>query len=196
MNQIKPPQINNGNIERQKDVYEYLFNHYYARLCAYALRYVERKDYAEDVVSDTFFKMWQRGTIEISSTVQGYLFRAVYNNCMDFLRHRNNRLHKHQVLPVELENDASMALFKDFSEQDSLIIKEIEKAIEEAINKLPPQAKTVFVLKRHHGLKNKEIAEQLNIAVKTVEMHMSRALAFLRNELKEYCPFLLAICLL
>lgn len=195
MNQIIRPQINNGNIERHKDVYEYLFNTFYARLCAYALRYVENKESAEDIVSDTFYKMWQKGTIRINTSVQGYLFQAVYNNCMYFIRQQSNDIQKHQEFQAHFEQSASIGLMDGFTEQDSLIIKEVEEAIENAISQLPPQARAVFKLKRYKGLKNKEIAEQLGISVKTVEMHMTRALTFLRTELKDYCPLIVALCL-
>ncbi|MBR8536348.1 RNA polymerase sigma-70 factor [Carboxylicivirga sediminis] len=195
MNQTIGPQINSGNIERHKDVYEYLFNTYYSCLCAYALRYVERKEYAEDVVSDTFYKMWQKGDISIKTSLQGYLFQAVYNNCMYFIRQQNSEQQKHLEIQKEFENTASGKLLGEFTDEDSLILKEIEEAIEKAINDLPQQARTVFILKRHQGLKNKEIAKQLDISVKTVEMHMTRALAFLRDELKGYCPVIVAFYL-
>lgn len=176
-------------------MYEYLFNTFYARLCAYALRYVENKESAEDIVSDTFYKMWQKGTIRINTSVQGYLFQAVYNNCMYFIRQQSSDIQKHQEIQAHFEQSASIGLMDDFTEQDSLIIKEVEEAIENAISQLPPQARAVFKLKRYKGLKNKEIAEQLGISVKTVEMHMTRALTFLRTELKDYCPLIVAICL-
>lgn len=194
MNQSIGPQINNGNIERHEDVYAYLFNTYYARLCAYALRYVKTQEYAEDIVSDTFYRMWQKGDIKITSTVQGYLFQAVYNNCMYFIRQHKSEFQKTKEVHAQI-NSNDIQLLDEFTESDSLIIKEIEEAIEEAINRLPEQAKAVFTLKRHQGLKNKEIAERLNISVKTVEMHMTRALSFLRKELKGYCPVFILLYL-
>jgi len=185
------PRINNGNIERQEGVYKYLFDTYYSRLCSYALRYVERRDLAEDIVSDTFFKMWQKGDIQINTSVQSYLFQAVYNNCMYFLRQQANEKKKHIHIQKQFENEQSGRLIADFNERDSLIIKEVEDAVKQAIDKLPEQAKKVFHLRRYQGIKNSEVAEQLGISVKTVEMHMTRALAFLRKELQEYGPLVL-----
>jgi RNA polymerase sigma-70 factor (ECF subfamily) len=191
MNQTIGLQINNSSIEKHKDVYAYLFNTYYSRLCAYALRYVERKEYAEDVVSDTFYKMWEKDNISIKTSLQGYLFQAVYNNCMYFIRQK-----KHQEIQKEFDNTNSGKLIGGFTEEDSLIMKEIKEAIEQAVNKLPQQARTIFILKRHEGLKNKEIAKQLDISIKTVEMHMTRSLTFLRDELKGYYPIFVILCLL
>lgn len=195
MNQTIKPQFNNGNIERSEDVYEYLFNTYYSGLCSYALRYVEQKDLAEDIVSDTFYKLWQKGTIQISNSIQSYLFKAVYNNCMYFLRQQASERNKKYRLQSQFETNQPNKLLSDFTESDSLILKEVEEALEKAIDILPNQAKKVFTLKRFKGYKNKDIAAELNISVKTVEMHMSRALKFLHHELKDYCPLLLALYL-
>ncbi|WP_430813110.1 RNA polymerase sigma-70 factor [Carboxylicivirga sp. RSCT41] len=195
MNQTIKPQFNNGNIERHEGVYEYLFNTYYARLCSYAMRYVERKDQAEDIVSDTFYKMWQKGNIKISTSIQSYLFQAVYNNCMYFLRQQSNERTKRHHIQNQFETNHTSQLLEDFTERDSLILKEVEEAVDEAIEKLPVQAKKVFSLKRFKGYKNKEVASELNISIKTVEMHMARALKFLHSELKDFCPILLSLYL-
>jgi len=188
VNQIKQPHINNGNIERQESVYEYLFNTYYVGLCSYAIRYVERKDLAEEIVSETFFKMWQRGDIKLTGSVKSYLFQAVYNNSMYFLRQQSSEIRQNSKIQQQFEEDNSHRLLEDFTERDSLILKELEDVINQAVQHLPEQARNVFALKRYNGLKNKEVAEELNISVKTVEMHMTRALLFLKTELKDYIP--------
>lgn len=196
MNQIKQPHINSGNIERRESVYEYLFNTYYVGLCSYAIRYVERKDLAEEIVSETFFKMWQRGTIELTGSIKSYLFQAVYNNCMYFLRQQSSERKRITNIQQQFESNNTYRLLEDFTERDSLILKELEEMIHEAIKRLPEQAQKVFALKRYKGLKNKEVADQLNISVKTVEMHMTRALLFLKTELKDYIPTFLLFFLL
>ncbi|MCG8580696.1 MAG: RNA polymerase sigma-70 factor [Bacteroidales bacterium] len=195
MNQTIKPQFNNGNIERQEGVYEYLFNTYYSRLCSYALRYVEQKDLAEDIVSDTFYKMWQKGDVNISTSIQSYLFKAVYNNCMYYLRQQSSERSGKQYIQSQFETNHSGQILVNFTESDSLILQEIEDAVNSAIENLPEQAKKVFSLKRFKGYKNKEVATELNISVKTVEMHMARAIRFLHHELKDYCPALLALYL-
>ncbi|MCT4643903.1 MAG: RNA polymerase sigma-70 factor [Carboxylicivirga sp.] len=172
-----------------------MFEAYYSRLCVYAMRYVESKDVAEDVVSDTFYKMWQKGDVEISTSIQSYLFQAVYNNCMYYIRQEVSERKKQQQVQKKYENEVAFRLIDDFNDQDSLIIKEVEEAIDEAIKKLPEQSQKVFTLKRYKGFKNKEVALELDISVKTVEMHMTRALSFLKSELSEYCPVLLSLLL-
>ncbi|TRX71473.1 RNA polymerase sigma-70 factor [Carboxylicivirga sp. M1479] len=195
MDQITELQVNSGNIEKREEVYEYLFSTYYSRLCAYALRYVERKDIVEDIVSDTFYKMWQRGDIQITSSLQGYLFQAVYNNCMYFLRQQSSELKRDTIIQDQFEDENNIRILDDFYERDSLIVQELDEAIKAAVDKLPEQAKRIFTLKRYQGLKNKEVAELLDVSVKTVEMHMTRSLSFLRSELDEYCPVLVSIIL-
>jgi RNA polymerase sigma-70 factor (ECF subfamily) len=71
------------------------------------------------------------------------------------------------------------------------VANELEKQIEEAISSLPPQCQTVFRLSRFEGLTYAEIAQQLNISVKTIENHMGKALKIMREKLKDYLPLLI-----
>ncbi|MBI9064913.1 MAG: RNA polymerase sigma-70 factor [Marinilabiliaceae bacterium] len=181
--------IKSGLLKGDEQTYEYLFRNYYAALCTYAFRYLDRRDLAEEVVSETFLKLWvRRHELRIEGNVKAYLFQAVYKNSLNHLRKQKTetvaveRLQYHQV------KEQNFRILEDYSERDSLIFKELEGKIELAVNELPDQARKVFSLKRYDGLKNREVAEQLGISVKTVEMHMTRSLLFLKTELKDYLP--------
>ena len=183
--------------EGDDDTYVFLFRKYYVPLCSYARRYVVRKDVAEEIVSDTFFNIWRnRATLEIRSSVKGYLFHAVCNNSLNYLR----KLKKEENLDHFFkENAAENSHFILTSEElpfDSLMLKDLSKTIDEAVASLPPQQQTVFRLKRYEGKKNGEIADMMGLSVKTVEMHLSKALLSLRKNLKDYLPeFLLFLFL-
>ncbi len=174
-----------------------LFRHHYVSLCAYSRRYVGRVDIAEEIVSDTFLKMWEkRQTLEIRSSVKAYLFQAVCNNSLYFLRKLKSEEKLEDYFRDNLhENIATENSSFDLSEQ-SLLMEDVSAKIEEAINQLPPRQKKVFKLKRFENKKNKEIAEMMGISVKTVEMHLSKALLFLRSSLKDCWSSLLFVLLM
>jgi RNA polymerase sigma-70 factor (ECF subfamily) len=183
--------------EGDDNTYVFLFRKYYVPLCSYAMRYVGRKDVAEEIVSDTFFNIWNnRTTLEIHSSVKGYLFHAVCNNSLNYLR----KLKKEERLDDFFKDNSSGNLgFACTTEElpsDSLILKDLTETIDKAVTSLPPQQQTVFRLKRYEGKKNREIAEIMGLSVKTVEMHLSKALLTLRKNLKEYLPEFLLFMLL
>jgi len=181
--------IKQGLRDGEEQTYEYLFRQHYSRLCTYAFRYVERKDLAEEIVSETFLKLWvRRHELDIQGDVKAYLFQAVYKNSLHHLRQQKTEKRVTDQLQQHHDQAHPIRLLEDYSERDSLILKELEGKIEQAVKNLPEQAQRVFTLKRYDGLKNREIADRLEISVKTVEMHMTRALLFLKAELKDYLP--------
>lgn len=172
-----------------------LFKAYYVSLCAYSRRYVGRKDIAEEIVSDTFLKIWEnRKNLKIHTSIKSYLFQSVANNSLLYLRKlRKEEKIKDYFSGTDGENIGFFEI-ADNSTDQSLLIQELTNRIEDAINQLPPQQQTAFRLKRYEGKKNKEIAEEMGLAVKTIEMHLSKAMLSMRNNLKDYLPvFLLYI---
>ena len=165
-------------------VLEALFKRFYKPLRAYAFRFVNDKDLAEDIVQDVFYKLWRRReSIRFEDeAVKSYLFRAVY-------MHALNALNKKQqgVYPLEPERESDIldqyvSSYMQNSEQ-SLLLKELEEEIMSYINTLPPQCHKIFMLSRSYGLKNREIAEQQGISVKAVEKQISKALYGLKQHL-------------
>ena len=165
-------------------VLEALFKRFYKPLRAYAFRFVNDKDLAEDIVQDVFYELWRRReSIRFEDeAVKSYLFRAVYTHAL-------NALNKKQqgVYPLEPEREPDIleqyvSSYMQNSEQ-SLLLKELEEEIMSYINTLPPQCHKIFMLSRSYGLKNREIAEQQGISVKAVEKQISKALYGLKQHL-------------
>ena len=165
-------------------VLEALFKRFYKPFRAYAFRFVNDKDLAEDIVQDVFYKLWRRReSIRFEDeAVKSYLFRAVYTHAL-------NALNKKQqgVYPLEPERESDIldqyvSSYMQNSEQ-SLLLKELEEEIMSYINTLPPQCHKIFMLSRSYGLKNREIAEQQGISVKAVEKQISKALYGLKQHL-------------
>jgi RNA polymerase sigma-70 factor, ECF subfamily len=192
-----PSNIINGLIIGDEETYIFLYREYYVALCSYSRRYVGRKDIAEEIVSDTFLKIWEnRGTIQITTSVKAYLFHAVCNNSLNHLR----KLKKEEILDEYFLETASENIgFASVSEEideRSLTMESINEKIEEAVRLLPEQQQKVFRLKRFEGKKNREVAEIMGLSIKTVEMHLSKATLNLRQKLQDYLPSFLLFLLL
>ena len=178
-----------GLIEGNVKIYDYLFSYYYSGLVAFATKYVEDKDQAEDIVQEFFFRLWkEREKLSINQSLKSYLFTSVKNRCFDAFRHK-------EVMNKARDYFKNMAVSED-SESDFLVESELRDQINQAIEKLPKKCRQVFVMNRFEGLKPDEIAEKENISVRTVEGHIGKALKLLRNELQPYLPaYILAMLL-
>lgn len=157
--------------------FEGFFKSHYALFCQFAQSFTNDPDDAEDAVQQCFVKLWEeRKHLLIKGSLKPYLYRMIRNHCLNTIKHISVRESYKEHNQRELDS-LSDDLTTD--ENQSLATK-----INAAIEKMPTQRKKVFELSRLHGLKYKEIAEELNISVKTVENHMGSALKFLRMELK------------
>lgn len=168
----------------QSDVqaFEQIFRHYYSPLCVYASRILEDDAAAEEIVQDFFVKLWEkRSQIEIESSAKSYFFRSVKNLCLNRIKHEQIKLqHAREVI--------ASAESKDYGDQFPEV--DLKKDIEESIASLPEKRREIFRLSREEGLKYREIAEKLNISIKTVEAQMGQAIRHLREKLKKYNSFL------
>jgi RNA polymerase sigma-70 factor (ECF subfamily) len=192
-----PTNIFQGLLIGDEETYIFLFREYYTILCSYARRYVGRKDIAEEIVSETFLKIWEnRSLIKINSSVKAYLFQAVCNNSLNYLRkHKNDNTICTFFRDTSFENLVFEEPEEEFEEK-SLRMANFTVKIGEVVDLLPEQQRRAFRLKRYEGKKIREIAEIMGLSAKTVEMHLSKATHNLRQALKDCLPsFLLFIWL-
>jgi RNA polymerase sigma-70 factor (ECF subfamily) len=169
--------------------FDILFRKYHRRLLLYTLKFVESESDALDIVQNIFVAIWENGKYtQNEELVQAYLFSAVKNNCLNYL--------KHQKIVKKFENETSIRL-KEMeavhyqSGEKSLIERENLKQINDAIDSLADIYKEVIFLSRFEGLKNQEIAEKLNIPVRTVETRIFRALSALKEKISRKSLFIL-----
>ena len=173
-----------------KSAFEKLFHAYYSDTCRYIYRVIQDNDTVEEIVQSTFVHLWEkREFIATDINFKSYLFRAAYNHALNYIKHRkvvSNYVSKKQDRIAITQQDY-VSYQKDF---------ELEQAISDAVNELPPQCQKVFRLSREEGMKYHEIADELSISKKTVEVHMGKALKLLRVSLKEYLMFFLPLVVL
>ena len=166
--------------------FEILFKTYYKALYAYALAILKDDIAAEEIVQNVFLKLWERRQELLQKeSLKSYLYKCVYHDSLNHIRHMKVRdkyteYTKQQHL---LETDV----------HERTIAKELEHKLRHALNELPQQCRTVFQMSRFQNLKYQEIADALGISVKTVEVHMGKALKNLRLKLSDFLPML--ICL-
>ena len=156
-----------------------LFDEHFHHLVLSAFRYLNDYDQAKDIVQDVFVKVWQNLELVMEmNDLKGYLFKAVQNSSMNFLKHVKVR----ERFVVDFEQSGSSILK---SHEEFLTEEETKIRVHQAVNKLPDNWREAFVLSKYDNLKYHEIAHEMNISQKTVEKYISKALQFLRGELKD-----------
>src|SRR5690606_844331 len=152
-----------------------VFKRYYEGLCNYAFTILKDADEGEDVVQSIFLKLWEQGKrFDADDKLKAYLFKSVYHRCINQLAHRTIRIKHHDQEKSQTPPVQQPEVFPD----------EVDEMVKAAINRLPLQGRTVFMMSRYEELRYSEIAQRLNISVNTVENQISKALKFLRAELK------------
>ncbi len=167
--------------EGDERVYSYLFKAFYQALFNYAGRVVHDEDYAHNIVQGVFCRFYEnRKKIVIEGTLKSYLYRSVYNSCLDTLKHEKiKNIYNDQVLLDFYSKEIALAPEVELN----LRREEIRKAIDVSINKLPERCRQIFVMSKIEEKSNQEIANELGISIKTVETQMRIALAKLRKDL-------------
>lgn len=170
-------------LKDDEQAFRKLFFDFFSPLCVFAHRYVENRDVCEDIVQDTFLKIWKnRKRLEINTSGRNFLITSVRNSCVDYLRRK------------DLENSRFTELKEKFtlsSPDDLYSTIELEEMLGKALNRLPEKIRIVFEKNRFEGMTYNEIAAEQNISVKTVEAYMTKALKQLRIEFKDYLPVIL-----
>jgi RNA polymerase sigma-70 factor (ECF subfamily) len=168
-----------------KKSFETLFRTYYAPLCQFSRKYVKDKDDCEEIVQGFFLKLWdKREELDINLSVKNYLFSSIRNRCLNYIKHEK----------IKFEYQSEMMKNPDGQIDTTNFIMEVDliDRIDQSIAALPARRREIFVLSREHGLKYREIADQLGISIKTVETQMGQALKELRENLKEYKRLLIS----
>jgi RNA polymerase sigma-70 factor (ECF subfamily) len=175
---------NTGKIGIDSRQFEELFRKHFKGLSFFALEYVKDRDVAREIVQEAFARLWEkRNSIEIGKSPKSYLGTSVKNRALNYLR--DNKKFDRSILEFEgLNGD-------EYDEKDHMVTEELKSRITETIEALPEKCREIFYKNRYENKKYQEIADELDISVKTVEAQMSKALRVLRERLSEFITVLI-----
>jgi RNA polymerase sigma-70 factor, ECF subfamily len=171
-----------------EQAFEALFKKYYQLLLKVAKFVIEDSEQSEELVQDIFVNVWEkRSNVNPEASFKNYMITAVRNRCYNHIKA------KKKTHSIDDDETWQEELVADSRTESRVNFNEMQRAIEVAIDKLPEQCKIIFQLSRYEGMSYKEIAEALDLAPKTVENQVGRALKMLRVELKDYFPVALIL---
>jgi RNA polymerase sigma-70 factor (ECF subfamily) len=162
---------------KDSSAFALVFRSNFGPLISYAMRFLDTREEAEEIVQDVFVKFWDKcEDLAPDSSIKSYLYRSVHNTCLNQLKHQKVKDAYRQHVIAYMERTSEITI--EHSDPDKL-----RSEIMEAIDELPPRCSEIFKLSRLEGLKYQEIADHLEISVKTVEVQMGKALRVLREKL-------------
>lgn len=177
----------NGNKDEEANVellkqsdhnaFNTLFRSYAPKLYRFSYGYLKSADEAEEIVQDTFIKIWEkRASIDTSASFSGFIFTIAHHLILNRLRKIRNEIQckvivARNLVPVQNETE------------ETILHNELEKVRREALVELPPKRRIIYQMIREDGMTYKQVAEQLNISVKTVEAQMTEAIKHFRAKL-------------
>ena len=161
--------------QTKERAFKQLYEDYYAPFCLYAKRFVDDKEVREDIVSDVFTSLWDK--LDTDSF-------DVKNSCLNFLKHQEYEW-------SYAENIQKKAPLYETETDSVYTLDELYRMLYETLNKLPENYRTVFMKSFFEGKTHAEIAEEMNLSVKSINRYKQKTMELLRNELKDYLPLFL-----
>ncbi len=170
--------------------FELLFHFYYPGLVVYATQFTTDRNEAEEIVQDFFVRFWQKhNQLSPSDSLKSYLFLSVKNGSLNFLKHK-------KVEERYIREMSELSVTHLVYDPEFYVSSELQEKVKNAIDLLPEKCREIFIMSRIRGMKNEEIADELNLSKRTVETQISKALKVMRIELKEYAGLLILLGIL
>lgn len=194
--------INEGEIIKKLKlgdiaIFEQLYKEMQPRLFAFARKFTSDSDSARDLVQEVFIDLWDRiADLQINSSVRSYLFSMVHNKCLNQIR--SQKVHNKYTSYTEIKIKEAELFYFDANESvhSSIFMKDIQEILDKQISELPEGCREVFKMSRIEGLENKQIAEKLDLSVRTVENQIYRALKVLKESLSDYLVVFIGIIII
>jgi len=183
-----------------RDNFERVYMSHFPGMVRFACEYVVSKEEAENIVQDAFTDLWdkRRGSLADIKHLQASLFVGIRNRCIDFLRRQivareaEDAMQEIFLLDRRMRFDSLEAFDQNILDADD----NIEDVVMKAIDALPEKCREIFIKNKLEGKKQKDIADELNISVNTVESQMAIAYKKLRQVLQDYLPVLAYIIII
>lgn len=171
--------------------FERIFKAHYHKIAGFCSQFTGDAETAGNIAQEAFINLWlNREKIETLNGIVSFLYTSARSGCLNDIRHKKviSRYQEHYLQAKEDQLNREILESFDFS---SLEYLELEELIRQAVAKLPEKCRQVLIMSRFEGKKNQEIADELQIAVKSVEANMTRALRSLKADLSAYLPAVL-----
>ena len=164
--------------------YKYLREQYYDVLIKFAVAYLKSNELAEEVVEDVLFLVWNsQHKLENINNLRVYIFTAVRNRCFTQLA----RLKREQSLFLNTSDyKENLSFNPNINPENMMVTSELSKLIREIVDDLPPRCRQIYKLIREDGLRNKDVAAQLNISVNTIDVQLAIAIKKLSKAIQLY----------
>ena len=171
-------------------VFEHIFKIYFNSLFLYARGILGSSEIARDIIQEVFLNLWEKkDSINITSSLKSFLYSTVYNACIDYIRRKQTEQKYADTYKMQLAAIEHTYYDKVVEKEQLLINQAIQNQINKAIENLPEQCRIIFKMSRFENFKNYEIAEKLNLSIRTVDTQIYRALKSLREQLKDTYSF-------
>jgi len=182
--------------ESDEKAFEQLYKLYFPRLYSFALKIINDSDLAKDTVQNVFIQLWETRKTFRHEHPEAFLYKMVRNASLNYVRHLKVVDNLKSKIKDQLLGEELYYIDLVGDEPYLLIEKELQEKVSEVMNSLPEKCRIVFRMSRIEGLKNQEIADRLNISLKAVEKHISKALAVYRQRFGGYVPMSVVLLIL
>lgn len=176
--------------KNKEQTFRKIYEDFYAPFCIYAKRFIDDPSVREDVVSDVFVNLWRKwDELELKpETLPAYLKTCVRNACLNHLKHQT---YETDYLETYKQRSAGYAIDPDAVYS----LEELYTLLYQTLDKLPGNYKTVFVKYMFEGKTHTEIADEMDLSVKSIDRYKQKVMKILRVELKDYLAVLALIAL-
>ena len=171
-------------LEKQHIDFEQIYLSYFSKMKRFAREYVLSDEDAENIVQDVFLDFWEKKELlPLPINILAYLFTSIKNRCIDFLRHKIVQKEVENKMQEEYRLTLQMKYYLGELDEGIFEKDDVEQLLSKVIDSLPERCREIFLKSKIEGKKQKEIAEEMNISINTVETQMGIAYKKLRNEL-------------
>lgn len=176
--------------QQDKKIFELFYKKYYKQLFALSYRYVGQMEVAEEIVHDLFITVWNKSDqLNVQHSLKSYLFKAIVNSSLNYIKKEKMQTEKRLAYLAVHDNELVLDEDKGLAEEKLL------KSLEEALELLPAKCKQVMYLSRFGKLKQQEIAQQMDISLKTVKNHLTYGFQKLREHLAQHQELIVLLLL-
>lgn len=178
------------------EVFNKLFRDYKERFTRFARTYVYDSNLAEDIVIESLMYYWEnRTSLNEGNNVPSYILTVIKHKCLNYLQRVRMKedVENHLAQTEEWELNIKIATLEACN-PERLFLDEVQNIIDRTLATFPEQTRRIFISSRYNNKNHREIAEELGLSTKSVEYHITKTLKLLREELKDYFPFILIMC--